>query len=207
MVTRSGTRPAAVPPAGLASSKQAATDATRTRTAIGAGYAARRSSFPGLVYPLAGVRKLSARSNLPVGTVTFLSSRLAGGAGPAGREEKHEQTVAAALGDHGGVEVERGGGAVLGVFASPAPAVAAAIDLVNGSPRGSGMRVALHTGVANGYPGPAGEHAARVGAVAAEGQVLLTATTAALVEHGLEPGRTLEKLGNRALPGLDRPEA
>ena len=95
---------------------------------------------------------------------------------------------------------------MLGVFASPNAAVAAAVDLVNGSTRGSGMRVALHTGEASGYPTPAGEHAARVGLVAAEGQVLLTATTAALVQHDLGDGRRLETLGNRALPGLDRPE-
>ena len=146
------------------------------------------------------------QKELPAGTVTFLSSRLAGGAPTPAQREQHEQAVAAALDEHGGVEVERGDGSVLGVFSSPGAAVAAAIDLINGSTRGSGMRVALHTGEVDGYPGPAGDHAALVGGAAAEGQVLLTATTAALVAHGLEPGGRLETLGSRVLPGLDRPE-
>jgi DNA-binding CsgD family transcriptional regulator len=144
---------------------------------------------------------------LPGGTVTFLSSRHAGG---SSSPELHEQAVAAALAEHGGVQVERGGGSVLGAFASPAAAVAAAVDLVNGAARGSGMRVGLHTGEAtpdvNGYPGRAGEHAALVSAAAAEGQVLLTAATAALVQDSLGRERRLETLGSRALPGLDRPE-
>ena len=150
------------------------------------------------------------RTELPTGTVTFLCSRLADGESSAARREQHEQAVAAVLGEHGGVEVERGNGSVLGVFASSGAAVAAAIDLIGGSPQGSGVRVALHTGEAtpgvNGYPGPAGEHAVRVGAAAAEGQVLLTSPTAALVEHGLSPGERIESLGSRVLPGLDRPE-
>ena len=92
----------------------------------------------------------------------------------------------------------------------PAAAVEAAIDLVNGAARGSGMSVALHTGEAGpgagDYPGPAGEHARRVAAEAADGQVLLTATTAALVQHGLSGEGRLDLLGTRVLPGAGRPD-
>ena len=131
-----------------------------------------------------------SRSELPAGTVTFLSSRVAGGESSAARRTQHEQAVAPALDEHGGVEVERGGGSVLGVFASsgrggrggdrPDRRLAARQRHARRAShrRGDARRQRL-SGPGGRARGPGRATAA------AEGQVLLTAATAALVEHGL----------------------
>ena len=72
------------------------------------------------------------------------------------------------------------------------------------------VRMGLHTGEAGrsdeGYIGLAVHKAARIGDAGHGGQVLLSATTAALVEHELPEGVGLRDLGEAALEGLERPE-
>ena len=72
------------------------------------------------------------------------------------------------------------------------------------------VRMGLHTGEAtagrDGYVGFAVHQAARIGDAGHGGQVLLSATTAALVEPDLPDGVRLQDLGGVQLPDLDRPE-
>jgi DNA-binding CsgD family transcriptional regulator len=149
---------------------------------------------------------MGQQSELPAGTVTFLCGAISDG----DMQSDMRRSVTTAIGAHGGTEVEHNGHAVLGVFSTPGPAVAAAAELIAASTAERPTRVGLHTGEAtpdaDGYRGHAVEHAVRVGEAAADGQALLTAATAALVEDGLAPGERLEKLGSRVLPGQSRPE-
>ena len=72
------------------------------------------------------------------------------------------------------------------------------------------VRIGLHTGEASvsadGYVGFAVHQAARIGDLGHGGQILVSRTTAALVEHELPPELELRSLGEARLPGLDRSE-
>src|SRR5262245_29912066 len=102
-------------------------------------------------------------SELPGGTVTFLSSALPGEESSAAQ---HVRAVAGALAEHGGFEVDGAPGSVVSAFASPRAALAAAADLLAGRTGGAALRVGLHTGEAtpgaNGYANSAVEHTLRV---------------------------------------------
>ena len=72
------------------------------------------------------------------------------------------------------------------------------------------MRIGLHTGEADlgddGYVGYAVHQASRIGDIGHGGQILLSRTSAALVEHELPAEVRLRSLGEARLPGIDRPE-
>jgi len=164
---------------------------------------------------------------LPSGTVTFLFSDIEGSTRllkELGRErygsvlKQHNEVLRAAFGADAGIEIDRQGDAFFFVFRSAGSAVAAAVSAQrsmaeaewpeNGRVR---VRIGLHTGEASvsgdGYVGFAVHQAARLGDLGHGGQILLSRTTAALVEHELPQAIRIRDLGETRLPGLDRPEA
>jgi class 3 adenylate cyclase/DNA-binding CsgD family transcriptional regulator len=169
---------------------------------------------------------MTAASELPGGTVTFLFTDIEGSTRlleELGRElygellARHNQLLRAAFATSGGIEVDRQGDAFFAVFRSAGSAVAAAVEaqraLANeGWPNEVQVRVrmGLDTGEAalreDSYVGLAVHVAARVAAAARGGQVLVTSTTAKIVERDLPSGATLRDLGERFLTGLERPE-
>src|SRR5205085_8044403 len=72
------------------------------------------------------------------------------------------------------------------------------------------VRIGLHTGEASvngeGYVGFAVHQAARIGDLGHGGQILVSRTTAALVEHELPSDLGVRELGETRVPGIDRPE-
>lgn len=164
--------------------------------------------------------------DLPSGTVTFLFSDIEGSTRllkQIGRDRygellaQHNALLREAFTAHGGVEIDRQGDAFFFVFRSAGTAVAAAAAAQlalaahdwpeDGTVR---VRMGLHTGEATvsgeGYVGFAVHQAARIGDLGHGGQILVSRTTAALVEHELQPGTRLRDLGETRVPGLDRPE-
>lgn len=168
----------------------------------------------------------SATRALPTGTVTFLfsdiegSTRLVqalGGAFPA-LLERHQALLRAAFGEAGGVEVATEGDSFFVVFRSALAAVGAAAAAQRaladepwpaqaGSVR---VRMGLHTGEASlggdNYAGLDVHRAARIGAAAHGGQVLISDTTRGLVVGALPDDIGLIELGEYRLKDLDRPE-
>src|SRR3954454_4902846 len=165
-----------------------------------------------------------AAVHLPEGTVTFLFSDMEGSTRllkQLGRERygeilhRHNEGLRAAFGEHGGTEIDRQGDAFFFVFRSAGAAVAGAVaaQLAMGAaewPEDGRVRVriGLHTGEASvsgeGYVGFAVHQAARLGDLGHGGQILLSRTTAALVEHELPRELRIRDLGETRLPGLDR---
>jgi len=164
--------------------------------------------------------------DLPSGTVTFLFSDIEGSTRllkALGRERygallaQHNELLRAAFGAEEGIEIDRQGDAFFFVFRSAGTAVAAAAAAQtamvghdwpeDGQVR---VRIGLHTGEASvngeGYVGFAVHQAARIGDLGHGGQILVSRTTAALVEHELRSGIRLRELGETRVPGLDRPE-
>jgi predicted ATPase/class 3 adenylate cyclase len=163
---------------------------------------------------------------LPGGTVTFLftdiegSTRLAESLGtrwPAVLA-RHREIVRAALAAHGGIEVQTEGDGFFVVFASAPSAVGAcaaaqrALAAESWTPDGTvRVRMGLHTGEgdrdADGqYVGPDVHRAARIASAAHGGQVLLSASTRALVADTLPDGVALRDLGWHRLKDLQRQE-
>jgi predicted ATPase/class 3 adenylate cyclase len=156
------------------------------------------------------------RADLPTGTVTFLftdvegSTRLLeelGTAGYAEALEQHRRVIRGTLAAHGGVEVDTQGDAFFCAFASARDAVVAAAAMRDGLGGGPiRVRIGLHTGealVAEGhYVGMDVHRAARIGAVGHGGQVVLSPTTAALLEPG---SADLVDLGEHRLKDLSSP--
>jgi predicted ATPase/class 3 adenylate cyclase len=152
---------------------------------------------------------------LPSGTVTFLftdvegSTRLLHALGTEGYADAlaaHRRTLRDAFITHGGVEVDTQGDAFFVAFPTAPGALAAARDasaaLVDGPIR---VRIGLHTGTPlltdEGYVGADVHKGARIAAAGHGGQVLLSATTAALVDH-----TDLRDLGEHRLKDLTAPE-
>ncbi|MES1248673.1 MAG: AAA family ATPase [Actinomycetota bacterium] len=163
---------------------------------------------------------------LPEGTVTFLFSDIEGSTRllkHLGREQygdllrRHNEVLREAFAEHGGIEIDRQGDAFFFVFRSAGTAVGAAVAAqramrdvdwpADGEVR---VRIGVHTGEASvsgdSYVGFAVHQAARLGDLGHGGQILLSRTTAALVEHDLPQGVHVRDLGETRLPGLDRPE-
>ena len=153
-------------------------------------------------------------SALPAGTVTFLftdiegSTRLLHELGDdayAHALAEHRRALREAFARHGGVEVDTQGDAFFYAFPTAPGAVAAAHDgrqaLVGGPIR---IRIGLHTGTPvlshEGYVGSDVHRAARIADVAHGGQVVLSASTAALT------GERLYDLGEHRLKDLSAPE-
>jgi predicted ATPase/class 3 adenylate cyclase len=130
----------------------------------------------------------------------------------------HQALIRAALAAYDGKEVDTQGDAFFAVFSSPTACVAAVIEMqraleARAWPDGEHVRVRMgvHTGEAattatGGLVGLHVHRAARVGAIAHGGQVLLSETAAALVRDSLPPGASLRDLGAQRLRDLGRPE-
>ena len=164
-------------------------------------------------------------TDLPTGTVTFMFTDIEGSTGllqalgdryPAVLGE-HAAILRKAVASAGGIEVSTHGDAFFVVFTSPAAAVRAAMaaqlalaahDWSPGPP--VRVRMGLHTGEGtrggDDYAGLDVHRAARIADAAHGGQVLVSGTTRALVEHTLPDGATLRDLGPHRLRGLAEPE-
>jgi predicted ATPase len=152
------------------------------------------------------------RPDLPTGTVTFLftdiegSTRLLHALGPsdyAAALARHRAALRAACLANGGVEVDTQGDAFFVAFPTASDAMRAATAatdaLQNGPIR---VRMGMHTGAplvtAEGYVGVDVHRGARVAALAHGGQIVVSATTAALID-----GAELRDLGAHRLKDFD----
>lgn len=152
---------------------------------------------------------------LPSGTITILftdiegSTRLLkehGATRYARLLTEHRRLLRKAFSAHGGIEVDSEGDAFFVSFSSASDAVAAAAEgqaaLENGPIR---VRMALHTGepisTGEGYVGMDVHRAARICAAAHGGQVVLSATTRALLADA-----EVVDLGRHRLKDLGEPE-
>jgi class 3 adenylate cyclase len=131
--------------------------------------------------------------------------------------DDHRRLLRQAFRTHGGHELDVTGDGFLVAFPRAADAVRAAaagrrLLAAHRWPDGLECRVrmGLHTGEASaaheGYFGMVFHHGARVAAVAAGGQILLSSVVAELVRDDLPPGLVLHGLGWRRLKDIDRPE-
>jgi predicted ATPase/class 3 adenylate cyclase len=162
---------------------------------------------------------------LPTGIVTFLftdiegSTRLLHELGDAygDVQRDHFRLMREAVAEGGGVEVRTEGDAFFVVFASPAGAVRAVISAqraladhqwAHGRP--VRVRMGVHSGEGklggDDYLGIDVNRAARIAAAGHGGQVVLSSTTAALVERTLPAGVGLRDLGAHRLKDFDQPE-
>jgi predicted ATPase/class 3 adenylate cyclase len=155
------------------------------------------------------------RKDLPAGTITFLFTDVEGstkllhelGADRYAEElGEHRRVVREAVQRHGGVEVDTQGDAFFIAFPTAPGALAAAEDVVAGL--GSGpirVRVGIHTGTPyvaeEGYVGVDVHRAARIAASGHGGQVLVSTSTAALVDPV-----EFRDLGEHRLKDLSAPE-
>ena len=167
-----------------------------------------------------------AASSRPTGEVTFLftdiegSTKLVERLGTAAWRpilERHRELIRAAVEAAGGVEIKHEGDGFFIVFTSPAKAIEAAVAAQRALsaaswPEGVPVRVRMgvHSGVGeldadDDYVGHDVHRAARIAAAGSGGQVLVSESTAALVEGRLPAGVTLKALGAHRLKDL-RPE-
>jgi len=126
----------------------------------------------------------------------------------AGVLTDHHRLLRLVLAAHDGREVDTQGDAFFAVFSSASACVAAAIEvqlafLSHAWPAGETVRVrmGIHSGEASesaaGLVGLDIHRAARIAAVAHGGQVVLSASTAALLRDRLPDGAFLQDLGSR----------
>jgi predicted ATPase/class 3 adenylate cyclase/DNA-binding CsgD family transcriptional regulator len=169
-----------------------------------------------------------ATLHLPVGTVTFLLSDVAGSTllwesdpeAMSAAIARHDELLDAAVALHSGVRpVEHSeGDSVVAVFTRASDALAAALDLqlafhAEPWPAGAPLRdrIALHTAQTQ-LPdegdsfGQGLNRCARLRAIAHGGQVVVSATTHDLVLDRLPDGAVLAALGTHRLQDLGRPE-
>ncbi len=129
----------------------------------------------------------------------------------------HHGLIRTGLAAHGGREIDTQGDAFFAVFSSPRACVAAAIEMQRalGSypwPDGEAVRVrmGIHSGeaaqTAAGLVGLDVHRGARIAATAHGGQVVLSATAAALLRDPMPAGAALRDLGLYRLKDLGRPE-
>ncbi|MET0903473.1 MAG: protein kinase, partial [Acidimicrobiales bacterium] len=161
--------------------------------------------------------------SLPTGVLTFCLTDIVGStakwetrAGDMSRSlAVHDGLVAAAAEVHGGrfLEAQGEGDSTVTVYPAPGAAVSAAIDMVNGLATTSWssdlpleIRVGIHTGETDrrrhDYVGPTLNVAARLRELGEAGEVMVSQTTAALVERHLPDGVTLVNLGPHRLRGV-----
>ncbi len=147
---------------------------------------------------------------------TALLRRL-GGDGYARVLAEHHALIRSALAAHDGTELTMMGDGFFAAFSAPHPCVDAVLEMqqalgAHGWPAGEHIlvRMGIHTGEAElTAAGPVGldvHRAARIAAVAHGGQVLLSETTAALVQDSMPAGASLLDLGVHRLKDLGRPE-
>jgi predicted ATPase/class 3 adenylate cyclase len=164
-------------------------------------------------------------TDLPTGTLTFLFTDIEGstrllqrlGARYPDVLEEHRRVIRAALADHDGHEVATHGDSFFVVFGAASDAVAAVSQAqrslaTHDWPHGTAVsvRMGLHTGeagVVDGtYVGLDVHRAARIGAAASGGQVLLSRACTELVEGSLPLGVSIRDMGDHRLKDLSRPE-
>jgi predicted ATPase/class 3 adenylate cyclase len=164
-------------------------------------------------------------SELPTGTVTFFFSDIEGSTRLIQQlGERYPEVLLAhhaiqrkTLAANGGHELRTEGDSFFIVFGSALQACAGAAALQTALhahewPEGGAVRVRIgvHTGeatlVGNEYLGLDVHRAARVAAAGHGGQVLVSETTRALVDHALPTGLTLKDLGVHRLKDLAQPE-
>ena len=162
---------------------------------------------------------------LPRGTITFLftdierSTELARLLGPDfGRlRSEHRLVLRAALGDHGGHEIDTAGDGFFVAFERAGDATAAAIAAQKGllrlDQRGEAslrVRMGLHSAEPysdeGGYVGVGVHRAARICAAGHGGQILLSNATAGIVEDLGLAGVELLDLGEHKLKDIERPQ-
>ena len=179
-------------------------------------------AFLAWVTPLRCEREMA---ELPAGTVTFLfediegSTRLLQRVGDAYPDllATHHQILREAITAGGGVEVQTEGDSFFAAFPTPAGALRAAVQAQRAVskhpwPEGDAVRVRMgvHTGegVLSGgdYVGLDVHRAARIAAAGHGGQVIVSETTRALVEHFLPAGVNLRDLGLHRLKDIEHPE-
>ncbi|MDX1748291.1 MAG: adenylate/guanylate cyclase domain-containing protein, partial [Halobacteriales archaeon] len=165
------------------------------------------------------------RAALPTGTVTFLftdiegSTRLLQRVGPDFPRllDTHVRLINKAVRAHDGVVVNTEGDGLFIAFARAPNGVAAAVDaqralFAKSWPVGTTVKVrmGLHTGEGalggSDYVGIDVHRAARVGAAAHGGQILVSSATRSLTSEGAPNGTSFRDLGEHRLEGLDRPE-
>jgi predicted ATPase len=154
------------------------------------------------------------RRDLPSGTVTFLftdvesSTRLLHELGAERYAEalaEHRRLIRVACAGHDGVEVDTQGDAFFFAFPTAPGALGAAGEITAALASGPiRVRLGIHTGTPlsteEGYVGADVHRAARIAAAGHGGQVLVSASTAQLVELGLTD------LGEHRLKDLSAPE-
>lgn len=170
--------------------------------------------------------KNATAARLPTGTVTFLFSDIEGSTrllAVLGDRyppilDAHSEILRRAIGAHDGTVVGTEGDSFFAVFPSALEAVSAAADIQRALadhawPTGSDLsvRIGVHTGEgrlgADSYVGMDVHRAARIAAAGHGGQVVLSATTQALVGVDLGDGLSLSDLGShrlKDLPSSDR---
>jgi predicted ATPase/serine/threonine protein kinase/DNA-binding CsgD family transcriptional regulator len=170
-------------------------------------------------------QSLTVKRNLPSGTVTLLFTDIEGsthllqqlGDSYAGVLAECRQLLRATFQEWNGREVDAQGDAFFIAFARATDAVLAAADAQRALsahpwPEGATVRVrmGLHTGeptlTHEGYVGLDVHRAARIMSAGHGGQVLLSQTTANLVEQDLPDDVTLRDLGEHHLKDLARPK-
>ena len=164
-------------------------------------------------------------SALPTGTVTFLftdiesSTRILQAHPDRYAEllEQHAGILRQAISAHGGFEVGTEGDSFFAVFPSALDAVAAAEAAQRALEAAAWpvdvalrVRMGIHTGEGrrggDSYVGLDVHRAARIGAAAHGGQVLLSNATQAVIGSALPAGTALVRLGRHRLKDLDDPE-
>ena len=155
---------------------------------------------------------------LPSGTVTFVftdveaSTRLLAQLGaPAYAEAvaEHRRVLRKTFASHGGVEVDTQGDSLFFAFPTAHGAIEASEEAQDALEPGSiRVRIGIHTGTPlltdEGYVGIDVHRAARIAAAGHGGQVLVSASTASLVES--DRGGRLVDLGSHRLKDLSAPE-
>src|SRR5215218_1698495 len=130
---------------------------------------------------------------------------------------RHRQLLRAAVAEHGGAEVDTQGDSFFVAFGRARAAVDAAVAAQRSMAEESwphdarlSVRVGLHTGEPyvgeRGYTGIAVHRAARICSIGHGGQVLLSRSTAGILDDEEIPGVALRDLGEQRLKDFERPE-
>lgn len=158
--------------------------------------------------------------DLPQGAVTFLFSDIEGstelsrshGMAYGDLRAEHRRVLREAVTGQGGREVDAEGDAFFAVFRRALDAVSAAVHVQRSLSEGEGVRVRIgvHTTEphlhADGYIGVGVSRAARICAAGHGGQILLSHTTAGILEDNELEGVRLRDLGEHYLKGIRQPQ-
>lgn len=165
-------------------------------------------------------------SELPTGVVTFLFTDVVGSVGLWERDparmltslQQHERMIIEAVEAHGGhlLRHKGEGDSTFSVFASPAEAVAAAVDAQRAlrtypwpDTTPINVRASVHTGEAvkqgADYFGTTTNRAARIRALAGPGEILVSGTTASLVGSQKPDGASIRYRRSEVLRGVSEP--